>query len=62
MLILAHWSTLSIQVDVFDLQNKNEEEFAAMVGELVHRAWSHEEMSYVKGNRQKSMSPYLSNN
>lgn len=41
-------------VDVFDLQNKNEEEFAAMVGELVHRAWSHEEMSYVKGNRQKN--------
>lgn len=41
-------------VDVFDLQNKNEEEFAAMVGELVYRAWSHEEMDYVKGNRQKN--------
>lgn len=41
-------------VDVFDLQNKNEEEFAAMVGELVYRAWSHEEMGYVKGNRQNN--------
>ena len=29
-------------MDVFDLQNKDEEHYSAMVGELVQRTWSSE--------------------
>ncbi|XP_078339995.1 transient receptor potential cation channel subfamily M member 8-like isoform X3 [Crassostrea virginica] len=32
-------------VDVFDLQNKDEENFSAIIGELVHRTWSSERAS-----------------
>ncbi|XP_078340024.1 transient receptor potential cation channel subfamily M member 8-like isoform X2 [Crassostrea virginica] len=35
-------------VGVFDLQNKDEEQFSAIVGELVHRTWSSERASNEK--------------